>query len=404
MALTTKEIWSYAMLCFIFTVGSFLTVTSLYILKKDWNSVYLIKRKRSFVTFMIFAMSAVLFIAFPTEIFFLLQSIDKNVDIVIIIMVSPIQQTLLWLLMARFWLYYYDSQMLKFNKNKEWRMAIDPASNLNNWFVKNRHKYGNEHIMLKYVLLISFIQCLIGYILYIGINSVSSNPKSDNPKLSVEPHAIVYNIIFHLNYAAPIIPFIYLLYKMHKNISILHDIQYILSRSKNVENDNFGIASELILTSCSMFIFSLLGVAFDIVVVIYEDSLTVELIHIFFDASIAMIILYLVGIYAKQLYNGYAKKNNINNRGGVGVAVVNNNNNNNNKNDSISGQPPKKNTIVKKIRLRTRTSSAGANTNENITWRDVVATYEGFEAFMKHLEKEFSCENLLFVQEVNFIL
>ena len=42
-----------------------------------------------------------------------------------------------------------------------------------------------------------------------------------------------------------------------------------------------------------------------------------------------------------------------------------------------------------------------------VSWTQLVSFYDGFEAIMNHLEKEFSKENLLFIQEVkghNYII
>ena len=62
--------------------------------------------------------------------------------------------------------------------------------------------------------------------------------------------------------------------------------------------------------------------------------------------------------------------------------------------------------------LFTRESTSNVNSNSgdvndsamirSVSWRQVVSVYEGFEALMNHLAKEFSMECLLFIQEVEW--
>ena len=49
------------------------------------------------------------------------------------------------------------------------------------------------------------------------------------------------------------------------------------------------------------------------------------------------------------------------------------------------------------------TVKANNSSKSKIGWINIISSYEGYVAFMNHLAKEFSIENLLFVQEVEYL-
>eukprot|EP01084_Bolivina_argentea_P286174 490885_1 len=65
----------------------------------------------------------------------------------------------LWLILTRFWLTYFDFSWTKATLNAEWKVHINPegSSKIEEWFLKNKSKYGNLKIMRRKALIISLI-------------------------------------------------------------------------------------------------------------------------------------------------------------------------------------------------------------------------------------------------------
>ena len=58
----------------------------------------------------------------------------------------------------RFWIFYYQTQLNRIYENSSWRMAIDASNQVNNnWFVKNNKYLGNKQLLFN-------ICCIIGTI------------------------------------------------------------------------------------------------------------------------------------------------------------------------------------------------------------------------------------------------
>ena len=72
-----------------------------------------------------------------------------------------------WVFLCRFWLYYHDWQIHNHNQNKTWRTIIDPINESRNWYVVNRHTWGDEKFLLKWAILAGFLQyCTIAVLWY----------------------------------------------------------------------------------------------------------------------------------------------------------------------------------------------------------------------------------------------
>ena len=83
-------------------------------------------------------------------------------------------------ILSKFWLVYFDIQMLKFNKNKVWRMAIDPINEGTgiygtNWFVRNLNQWGNQYYLIKVIVLTSIVETIFVGLIDFSISSVASN-------------------------------------------------------------------------------------------------------------------------------------------------------------------------------------------------------------------------------------
>lgn len=69
------------------------------------------------------------------------------------------------LFLIRFWLFYFETELVKFEMNKKWRMAIDPINISQNWFVRNRHEWGDTLYLLKVIAFITLIFTIVSFIL-----------------------------------------------------------------------------------------------------------------------------------------------------------------------------------------------------------------------------------------------
>ena len=284
----------------------------------------------------------------------------------------PAQLSFAWLVVARLWCYYFDTHLITFNKNKQWRMAIDPINEATNWYVKNINRWGNEYIILLLIITIDCIQSVISSLFFDIFSPIPG---------------LLYGICFMILFLIASI----LLYK-------------IISESK-LTYDGLGIRRELFITSICYGILIISGAIIDRFVEFglnqngnndngddgsnsnsnsnSEEELFI--FHGFFDLIIATIITYCIGIYPKQSIYGF----------GI-VCCYDSKKYRLRQDESLSAQLLSKNTGETPMVL----ISDKEKFYLECTWQDIVSTYEGFEGFMQHLEIEFSTENLLFIQEV----
>lgn len=80
------------------------------------------------------------------------------------------------LMVVRFWIFYYDSQLNQFNKNKGWRMAIDPKKEFTNWFVDHEHNLGNWYSLFKLTIITPIFEATI----LMCLSHLSGNHKTNN--------------------------------------------------------------------------------------------------------------------------------------------------------------------------------------------------------------------------------
>ena len=127
MTFDAYKLYLCLMVGFTFTIGLSIGIWCMVVLRKDWNKIYIVKRRRIFVVTMLIAMFtiyfgwvAVDFVAgyFPT------QTTERIYIHAYEILFMPATMIAIWMLLCRFWIFYYDSKIIDFETNKEWRMAI----------------------------------------------------------------------------------------------------------------------------------------------------------------------------------------------------------------------------------------------------------------------------------------
>ena len=381
--LTTVELLRWLEVVLMVVVGVPLSLSSIITLRKDWNKVYIVKRKQLFVLILTVLTIYPLFIFTPLVVSFNIGSMW--IDILNYVIYTHLYITY-WLVTSRFWMYYFDCQLIKFHKNKHWRVAIDPINETSNWFVKNKNKWGNEYFLLKIIVCISIAQESIFFMLFEFLKN------NDDRK-----HVILIDGTLNL-----ILPFI---------ISIYLFIFHFGNELKHFQFfDNLGIGREIIVTTIVTILFVFGTNIFWLLFLFTLNSYYYVIAEYLFIIS-RLVLIYLVAIYPKKLFNQF---------------------NINDGNDGISKRKKKKRSFMKKVFGLSGTMEESLlissdhdsnsinsnsdfsygidiiNANENrrarVSWKKIISTYNGYFSIFQHLEKEFSIENLLFLQEVKLII
>ena len=277
---------------------------------------------------------------------------------------------------CKYWLFHFQTKLIDYEKNKDWRMAIDPIHESNNWFVKNHHKWGNDVFLLKFFSGLTLFQSIVYWIMYFV-------PQSD---------IAIADGWLYLSY------FIVLLFGL-----------YAVCRIKMESfRDSLGILKEMkVVGWFSLIVIATSSVASFVFWTYFEDSYYQVLIFYLFTIP-PMGYMFIAIPYSKKLFEEYNyiararhgnKSINKNNWGccqgerqrddyKTNINNINNNNNN-------TGNKGKE-----MVNRSSETQDSYDYPSKITHWKQVVGEYKGFVAFMNHLAKEFSTENLLFIQEV----
>ena len=271
----------------------------------------------------------------------------------------------------RLWLYYYDLELNKFNRNKEWRRIIDPKndklSNIsNNWFVKNQQKYYyNTSYYIKIIFIIAFLQTVI---ILLGD---------------------IYDIVGYL---------------INAFMTILHGGLFIylifgkIAKTEKYGQDNLGFKCEGYLLSSFVLFSFVISLVRAILVSTIKNINQMYMLSLFFSISLVNMTYCVcsINIFGYYYYENYRLKNkNIN----CNITICKFSKNGYDKNYTIASKSNYnelslamvKNDFINQQKLKNF---------EDVSWLSLISFYDGFEAIMNHLEKEFSMENLLFIQEV----
>lgn len=483
-------------------IGWSLGIIDGYILFKDWNTIYIIKRKRihlaaiwAIFCFFVFLYVPLLSLYFGN----FLPSLHEDVAFHIYGWIGlPCVFGFVWLFLSKMWLFYYDSQIISFENNKNWRMAIDPINESKNWFVINSKTFGNSKYLLKFILLITIIQVVLFRLPseVFGLSLVSITIFS------------IFSIIW-------IILAVFLIKQLN-----ITEFYFSSSGASVKKGDPLGIRQELISVVMVGIIATIIIIVMAVISVLIDLDVEIFMfVVIFLFATAFHVFLFLIILYPKYLNTQRLDKhktNNKNKKNDTTMARKNNKSLKNSKNDNCNNKETDdltktttdSNNIFPKFKipipLLTRNSGSGSRstqskvesttttsthgtsnltvrspesnasgahtarpsindslnlalpainedskgsieiiddingeghksanwslsdasvislklpltpttpiaTRKNATsnrqrnrssWKTTIATYHGFEAFMRHLEKEFSMECLLFLQEV----
>ena len=400
----------YIPLACLIVIGAFpVAIYIFYFLYRDWNKQYVVKRRRILICTFSAELCAVIFLYLPLIIASEMSSQDTSKPLSSVVgflgyfLFLPIIASIGPLVSIRAWLLYYDMSLSKTELTRQWRIVIDPLSQSKDWFLQNQYRWGNVRFLSYLGILAVIIQngaMLVGF--FLSPNTYI--PRNTMLQLIGYVWWIVYCIF------------------MIKIWSKLRVFDYY---------DNFGIRSELLATIIYALAFTFVGTIVAALFIILTNftkfnkstMIAIESYFIFFSSFFALCIIPLIRFTNEKKH-------------GSNADVFEKYENKNDK--SNDNKKHKKNTRKhkrkKKTRKETVESTSGSkfgskntskssksgrsgkggddSSNESSSfhirimrdWTPIVVTEYGYNAFMAHLQKEFSVESLLFISEVSSCL
>ena len=354
-----------------------LAIWSGLILRRDWNKVYIVKRRQALVlcTYCGLCLLPSLRVIGLPLLLLLFPTIDDSVFLmvdsgVLLILTLPATLFLGWTIVTRVWLFYYDSMLSNFKNNKEWRMAIDPTKEdaKYNWFVQNVMKWGNTSYLVKRMIIVTVIESSL-FAMGFLINHKDLGQ-------------ILANIFMSISFL----------------IRICLGLHWFNLIRKRVSQDNIGILKE-IKTSCVGMLWVIFGgLGLSIIAKVMEiEATNRQLCFVLFTVISCCMYVYVIVPYCRKLFVEYCESpidfafENIQ----LMTKKVRKHKLRIGKSNNIDGNENKFGQLPSASQTPSMTSIS-----KPITWRDVVATYDGYILFVNHLGKEWSTENMLYIQEV----
>lgn len=251
------------------------------------------------------------------------------------------------MVIVRFWLFYYQSQLNRIYQNSSWRMAIDSSNESNNnWFVKNNKYLGNKKFLFN-------LCCITGAVAF-GLFMVITN---------------LPNVFGGSQFIGDIVIFIIV------GGCIIIGGYIVIKLKYNTLDDSLGIRREIFfLLKCLPWPLMVGLLIPQILILCHVGNEWVKFVRYIGFCLVATVLCYVTVLYPKKLQKiDHDQKSE---------------NKNKNENDKI------------RMNRSDRITSESMIEQHALTWKNVVCYYDGFEAFINHLATEFSTENLLFIQEV----
>ena len=372
-----------------FIVSVIINIYCIHILRQEKRAVYFVKRDYELVCWGTGVQFGFLFWQMVSFYFWNYVAHDKNNNgsktddfdlsgakvvfaIILIFFSSAPMPTESVLLSVRLWLYYYNLQLTKFNRNKEWRVIIDPKSesSVNNWFVRHRYTISRKNVRLFVIILILLVNvAMLCFIIYHPTRS------------QIVAFAFWIMLLSLING--------YLLFG-----KVIKTQQYGKS--------NLGLKNEVLFVILLLVSFLVCFGKFHLLSYFQVKYFIISTIWKIEAMSILTIWTCVTVIYPKYYYNKLMPLHKRKKR--------NRKRKRNRKKRGIS----KSSSRLKHLEVSfldesnyssncsTRSCSLTPSTTlteTTISWTHLVSFYDGFEAIMNHLEKEWSMENLLYLQE-----
>ena len=361
---------SISILCIVAFISSIFaagfTVWCLFKVVEHWNQLFFIKRRRLLTSSLLIQYGA-FFLGVPVIITYILllstnpnskttKTLQKAQFFAYTFLVTPSFIIIQYIYSVRVWLLYYDMLLSKIQKNRQWRMIIDPkTSNI----IDSQSKFAlkNQNILYKTkpLLKICGIAFIIEYVIVYYPIMIILNVASNGPVLVFTGWGGYF-----------VMPYITTMFFLRFCFGFY--IWQKMNRLKMI--DNFGIRKEIgyvwihVSFGIVIFLFSIL--LNNIVTGLFElidDQLNdaiVRLTSCYFGLIVGCANVYVTFVYPIRVYN-----KNFNDKNNTGGDVAEN-----------------------------------VNYIESIQhWTQIMQTEVGYEEFMDYLASEFSTENLLFITE-----
>ena len=122
----------------IFFIGIPIQCTSLKILKRDWNKTYIVKRPRIFIITFSILVICIELLSIPITCILVIIQTKHAASTALQYFADHIgfasTFTAVVLYSIRIWLLYFDMNLAKYNSDKLWLSAMDPAEVESNWY------------------------------------------------------------------------------------------------------------------------------------------------------------------------------------------------------------------------------------------------------------------------------
>eukprot|EP01083_Nonionella_stella_P232807 820869_1 len=171
----SSHIIYYINLSIIFIIGFPIIVYSFWLLYLNWDTPLLLQRRRS-LSVLILILVSVLLLFFEPLItsFYLLKDTTSAFRYYPIFRITYALsiQTLFVLYGLKVFILYFDCGYAKALSSKKWKILLNPKLFEDDWFVQNKHKYGES----KYIVKVTSILLLLMYVIETTVHFCMENP------------------------------------------------------------------------------------------------------------------------------------------------------------------------------------------------------------------------------------
>ena len=273
--------------------------------------------------------------------------------------------------LSRLWLIFFDLNYLKAIKNESWKSKINEKQYdfNNNFYLKNRNKYGNKQWIISrsfiFYIIISIISCLLFISLFDNKNIGESGPQ-------------IVHFIDGLLYGISIISIIFLYIKLPKNL-----------------NEQFLFNFEF-KTTTFLFGFGLIIYLFDQIISFFDKTIS-STITVFIAAPSICIVSLISTLYIPQKIINLANWDKI---------LIHQNDQNDQNFGEINLTSIQQ--ISSQTQTRTQTTTSNIDDNDdNLSNKqkltNLLENQYKIELFIQHLNEEFSLEIMLsFIEFLQF--
>lgn len=159
-------------ICALFTFP--ISIYCTYQICKNWNELWLIKRKRSVWIILFIMILYQSLIEMPSYSIDQLYGIGQIPELVLLSITIPTRIAFFLLINIRVWILYYNYHYHHTLAIKPWRILISPQSINDNWFVRHKRSLGDARYILEYILFPIVMMRVISFVVMRFIFQIDS--------------------------------------------------------------------------------------------------------------------------------------------------------------------------------------------------------------------------------------